>query len=104
IIFAYYWTWGELLFEVELLRTDVRGDFNIHGTKISWDAIYHQKSKIYNVLSILKLWLRFLSPFLIEILELLKKKKSREKIEIEIFQYFFVPMASGVSGMDTSNN
>ena len=33
-----------------------------------------------------------------------KKKISRENFEIEIFQLFLVPMGSGVSGMDTSNN
>jgi hypothetical protein len=33
-----------------------------------------------------------------------KKKISLETFEIEIFQLFLVPMGSGVSGMDTSNN
>ena len=28
-----------------LLRTEVRGDFNIHGTKYFYDAVFHQKSK-----------------------------------------------------------
>ena len=54
------------------LRTDVRGDFNIHGTKNFQDAVFHHKSKIYDFLSILKLLLGFLSPFLI-------KKKNFEK-------------------------
>ena len=52
--------------------------------------------------------MRFLSPFLIEkkIFEkkVPKKKNSRENFEIEIFQFFFVPMGSGASGMDTSDN
>ena len=48
------------------LRTEVRGNFNIHGTKIFWDAVFHDKSKFYDVLSILNLWLRFLPPFLIK--------------------------------------
>ena len=33
-----------------------------------------------------------------------KKKKSRKNFDFDIFQFFFVPMGSGVSGMDTSNN
>ena len=33
-----------------------------------------------------------------------KRKKSHENFEIEIFQLFFVPMGSRVSGIDTSNN
>jgi hypothetical protein len=39
------------------LRTEVRGDFNIHGTKKIQDAVFHQKSKDYDVLSLLYLWL-----------------------------------------------
>ena len=31
------------------LRTEVRGDFNIHGTKYFQDAVFHQKSKNYDV-------------------------------------------------------
>ena len=38
-------------------RTEVRGDFNVHGTKYFQDAVFHQKSKIYNVVSLLYLWL-----------------------------------------------
>ena len=38
-----------------LLRTGVRGDFNIHGTKKFQYAV--QKSKIHDVLSLLNLWL-----------------------------------------------
>jgi hypothetical protein len=52
--------------------------------------------------------LRFLRPFLppkkFFEKKVRKKKKSRENFEIEIFQLFLVPMGSGVSGMDTSNN
>jgi hypothetical protein len=33
-----------------------------------------------------------------------KKKKLREFFDFDIFQFFFVPMGSGVSGIDTSNN
>jgi hypothetical protein len=33
-----------------------------------------------------------------------KKKKSRKIFDFDIFQFFFVPMGSGVSGIDTSNN
>ena len=33
-----------------------------------------------------------------------KKKKSSENFEIEIFQFFLVPMGSGVSGIDTRYN
>ena len=58
--------------DLSLLRTVVRGNFNIHGTKNFQDAVFHQKSKIYDFLSILKLLLRVLSPFL-------KKKKKFEK-------------------------
>ena len=39
------------------LRTEVRGDFNIHGTKNFHNAVFHQKSKNYDVLSLLYLWL-----------------------------------------------
>ena len=39
------------------LRTEVRSDFNIHGTKYFWDAVLHQKSKNYDVVSLLYLWL-----------------------------------------------
>ena len=38
------------------LRTEVRGDFNIHGTKYFYDAVFHQKSKNYDVVSLLFLW------------------------------------------------
>ena len=34
------------------LRTEVRGDFNIHGTKYFKDAVFHQKSKNYDVVSL----------------------------------------------------
>ena len=33
---------------MEELRTEVRGDFNIHGTKNFQDAVFHQKSKNYD--------------------------------------------------------
>ena len=39
-----------------ILRTEVRRDFNIHGTKFFQDAVFHQKSKNYDVLSLLYLW------------------------------------------------
>ena len=39
------------------LRTEVRVDFNIHETKKFYDAVFHQKSKKYDVLSLLYLWL-----------------------------------------------
>ena len=86
------------------LRTVVRGNFNIHGTKNFQGAVFHQKSKIYDFLSILKLLLRFLSPFLIKKKNFEKKKKSRKNFDFDIFQFFFVPMGSGVSGIDTSND
>ena len=38
------------------LRTEVRGDFNIHGTKIFLNPGFHQKMKIYDILSLLNLW------------------------------------------------
>ena len=41
----------------KVLRTEVRGDFNIHGTKYFQDAVFHQKSNIYDVVSLLYLWL-----------------------------------------------
>ena len=40
-----------------LLRTEVRGDFNIHGTKYFYDAVFHQKSKKCVIISLLYLWL-----------------------------------------------
>ena len=36
-----------------LSRTEVRGDFNIHGTKHFQDAVFHQKYKKYDVVSLL---------------------------------------------------
>ena len=41
---------------ISFLRTKVRGDFNIHGTKYFQDAVFHQKSK-NDVVSLLYLWL-----------------------------------------------
>ena len=35
-----------------VLRTEVRGDFNIHRTKYFYNAVFHQKSKNYYVLSL----------------------------------------------------
>ena len=36
-----------------VLRREVRGDFNIHGTKYFFkDAVFHQKSKNYDVISL----------------------------------------------------
>ena len=64
-----------------LLRTEVRGNFNIHGTKIFWDAVFHQKSKIYDFSSILNLWLRFLRPFLMKKKKFEKKVWKKKKIE-----------------------
>ncbi len=40
-----------------MLRTEVRGDFSIHGTKYFQDALFHQKSNIYGVVSLSYLWL-----------------------------------------------
>ena len=86
------------------LRAVVRGNFNIHGTKNFQGAVFHQKSKIYEFLSILKLLLRFLGPFLIK-KKFEKEKKSRKNFDFEFLNFFFfVPMGSGVSGIDTSNN
>ena len=34
------------------LRTEVRGDFNIHGTKFFYNAVFHQKSNKYDVVSL----------------------------------------------------
>ena len=34
------------------LRTEVRDDFNIHGTRYFQDAVSHQKSKHYDVVSL----------------------------------------------------
>ena len=36
------WAW---LSRFKSLRTEVRGDFNIHGTKNILDAVFHQNSK-----------------------------------------------------------
>ena len=33
-----------------------------------------------------------------------KKKKSSKNFDFDIFQFFLVPMGSGVPGIDTSNN
>ena len=38
------------------LRTEDRGDFNIHGTKNFQYAVFLQKSKIHDVVSLLNLW------------------------------------------------
>jgi hypothetical protein len=37
---------------LDTLRTEVRGDFNIHGTKFFDNAVFHQKSKKYDVVSL----------------------------------------------------
>ena len=70
-----------------ILRTVVRGNFNIHGTKNFQDAVFHQKSKIYDFSSILNLQLRFLSPFLMK-KKIFEKKKIAGKILILIFFNF----------------
>ena len=31
-----------------IFRTEIKGDFNIHGTKYHQDAVFHQQSKIYD--------------------------------------------------------
>ena len=36
----------------QYLQTEVRGDFNIHGTKYFYNAVFHQKSKNYDVVSL----------------------------------------------------
>ena len=51
-----------------VLRTKVRGDFNIHGTKYFLDAVFQQKSKIYDVISLLYLCLAKKTHTLHEIL------------------------------------
>ena len=33
-----------------------------------------------------------------------KKKNPGKNFDFDIFQFFFAPMGSGVSGIDTSNN
>jgi hypothetical protein len=38
---------------LNLLRAEVRGNFNIHGTKYFYNAVFHQKSKDYDVVSLL---------------------------------------------------
>ena len=40
----------------DFLRTEVRGDFHIHGTKYFQYAVFLQKSKIHDVVSLLNLW------------------------------------------------
>ena len=50
------------------LRQVVRGNFNIHRTKKFQDAVFHQKSKIYDDLSLLYLWLAKKTRALHEIL------------------------------------
>ena len=37
---------------MKALRTEVRGDFNIHGTNFFHNAVFHQKSKKYDVVSL----------------------------------------------------
>ena len=34
------------------LRTEIRGDFNIHGTNFFYNAVFHQKSNKYDVVSL----------------------------------------------------
>ena len=46
-----------LKLHLNILRTEVKGDFNIPGTEYFQDAVFHQKSKIYDVVSLLYLWL-----------------------------------------------
>ena len=35
-----------------ILRTEVRGDFNIHGTKFFYNAVFYQKYKKNDVVSL----------------------------------------------------
>ena len=39
-----------------LISIQVRGDFNIHGTKKFSNAVFHQKSNNHDVVSLLFLW------------------------------------------------
>ena len=39
-----------------ILRTEVKGDFNIQGTKYFQYAVFLEKSKIHDVVSLLNLW------------------------------------------------
>ena len=38
--------------DYKYLRTEVRGGFNIHGTKFFYNAVFHQKSKNYDFVSL----------------------------------------------------
>ena len=43
---------SDFLINMIYLRTEVRGDFNIHGTKYFYNAVLHQKSEKYYVVSL----------------------------------------------------
>ena len=66
------------------LRTEVRGDFNIHGTKNFQNAVFLQKSNIYDVVSLLNLWWtkKTCSPH-----EILTQLASTENTFFRCFQY-----------------
>ena len=55
-----------------------------------------------NLIFVLKVIIKKKKKKLKKIFE--KKKKSRKNFDFDIFQFFFVPMGSGVSGIDTSND
>ena len=62
------------------------GDFNIHRTKYFKDAVFHQKSKIYDVLSLLNIWLAKKTCPLHEILTRLVITENA--FEVDVWQFF----------------
>ena len=96
---------------VFMLKSKVVGYFAHIRNKFLGVIGFHQKSKIYDFLSILDLCLVFFHPFLAHLRQFEHKNSeiSKKKVKISklaFFDYFWLQVAtmgSGVSGIDTSN-
>ena len=104
--------WEESFWDFSLLcKSKVVGYFAHIRNKFFGVIGFHQKSKIYDFLSILDLCLVFFHPFLAHLRQFEHKNSeiSKKKVKISklaFFDYFWLQVAtmgSGVSGIDTSN-
>ena len=89
---------------LQCLRTEVRDDFNIHGTKYFQDAVFYQKSKIQDFFKHPEAFVEVSTSIFNNKKKIEKKKKSWKIFDFEFLNFSFVPMGSGISGIDTSNN
>ena len=51
-LFFGYMLFRRYIIQSNVLRTEVRGDFNIHGTNFFYNAVVYQKSNKYDVVSL----------------------------------------------------